>query len=115
MNEEMSQLLNPKLRAALYVLVGLIFSGLGAWQAAEGNTLEALMLFLPTLQSALAVANTPYNGLLKGDTGEAGEPGADGEPGPAGFDGRDAEIDIDQLTAIVQNLIVAELANVQEE
>lgn len=109
MNEEMSQLLNPKLRAALYVLVGLIFAGLGAWQAAEGNALEALMLFLPTLQSALAVANTPYNGLLKGDTG------AVGAPGPAGFDGRDAEIDIDQLTAIVQNLIVAELANVQEE
>ena len=112
MNEEMSQLLNPKLRAALYVLVGLIFAGLGAWQAAEGNTLEALMLFLPTLQSALAVTNTPYNGLLKGDTGE---PGAEGAPGPAGFDGRDAEIDIDQLTAIVQNLIAAELANVQEE
>lgn len=109
MNEEMTQLLNPKLRAALYVLVGLVFAGLGAWQAAEGNTLEALMLFLPTLQSALAVSNTPYNGLLKGDTG------AVGEPGPAGFDGRDAEIDIDQLTAIVQNLIVAELANVQEE
>ena len=115
MNEEMSQQLNPKLRAALHVLLGLIFSGLGAWQAAEGNTLEALMLFLPTLQSALAVANTPYNGLLKGDTGEAGEPGADGEPGPVGMAGRDAEIDIDQLTAIVQNLIVAELANVQEE
>ena len=115
MNEEMSQLLNPKLRAALYVLVGLIFSGLGAWQAAEGNTLEALMLFLPTLQSALAVANTPYNGQLKGDTGAVGEPGAEGVPGPAGSDGRDAEIDIDQLTAIVQNLIAAELANVQEE
>ena len=112
MNEEMSQLLNPKLRAALYVLVGLIFSGLGAWQAAEGNTLEALMLFLPTLQSALAVTNTPYNGQLKGDTGE---PGAEGAPGPAGPNGRDAEIDIDQLTAIVQNLIAAELANVQEE
>ena len=109
MNEEMSQLLNPKLRAALYVLVGLIFSGLSAWQAAEGNALEALMLFLPTLQSALAVANTPYNGLLKGDTG------AVGMPGPAGLAGRDAEIDIDQLTAIVQNLIAAELANVQEE
>ena len=115
MNEEMSQLLNPKLRAALYVLVGLIFAGLGAWQAAEGNTLEALMLFLPTLQSALAVTNTPYNGQLKGDPGAAGEPGADGVPGPAGPNGRDAEIDIDQLTAIVQNLIAAELANVQEE
>lgn len=79
MNAEVNKLLPAKIRAALYIFVGVIFAGVGAWQASEGNWVEFSLAFLPVIMAALAVPNTNTTTLIPGPAGPTGEPGATGE------------------------------------
>lgn len=57
MNSVLNELLPRKARLVLYVIVFFALLGLTAWQAAEGNFLEALVSFLTSAAPLLAAGN----------------------------------------------------------
>lgn len=57
MDALLRELLPHKARLWLYLIVGLVTLGVGAWQAADGNWLVALFSLAGTLTNALAAGN----------------------------------------------------------
>jgi uncharacterized membrane protein YfcA len=51
--------LPPEIRLWAYVVLGLVFAGATAWQAADGDWLKALGLFMGSLGFTMASSNTP--------------------------------------------------------
>ena len=72
MNDAAAALLPAKLRMALYLLLGVVFAGISAWQASLGNWMEFAITLLPVLSAIVAVPNTPVSGAVQGLTGPAG-------------------------------------------
>jgi TRAP-type C4-dicarboxylate transport system permease small subunit len=58
-NELIEQLLPPKARLVVYLIVDLVALIFGAWQIAEGNWVEALFGVLVALQTSLSASKTP--------------------------------------------------------
>lgn len=104
MNDAAAALLPAKLRMALYLLLGVVFAGISAWQASQGNWMEFAITLLPVLSSIVAVPNTPVSGAVQGPTGPAGPPGVPGEPGVQAAD----------IQALVQATVLAELAKIYD-
>ena len=104
MNDAAAALLPAKLRMALYLLLGVVFAGISAWQASQGNWMEFAITLLPVLSSIVAVPNTPVSGTVQGPTGPAGPPGVPGEPGVQAAD----------IQALVQATVLAELAKIYD-
>lgn len=105
MNDVARQLLSARLRMSLYLLLGVMFAGISAWQAAEGNWLTFSVTLLPVLMSIVAVPNTPVTQSAlegpKGDQGEPGEPGLDG-------------VSADDVSALVQAAVLSELSKIYD-
>lgn len=57
--------LPASVRLYVYLVLGLLALAIAAWQAAEGDWLKALGLFLGSLGFGVATSNTPAN--LKGE------------------------------------------------
>lgn len=55
-------LLPPKVRAVVYAVLGIAAFAVAAWQAADGDWLQAAALFLGFLGFSTAVSNTPVKG-----------------------------------------------------
>ena len=104
MNDAAAALLPAKLRMALYLLLGVVFAGISAWQASQGNWMEFAITLLPVLSSIVAVPNTPVSGAVQGPTGPEGPPGIPGEPGVQAAD----------IQALVQATVLAELAKIYD-
>ena len=104
MNDAAAALLPAKLRMALYLLLGVVFAVISAWQASQGNWMEFAITLLPVLSSIVAVPNTPVSGAVQGPIGPAGPPGVPGEPGVQAAD----------LQALVQATVLAELAKIYD-
>ena len=80
-SDALKELLNRKLRLWLYVLSALALMAFAALEAAEGDWVKAIPVFLTSLVPVLAAANinpAPEIQLIPGDVGE---PGEKGEPG----------------------------------
>ena len=107
MNDAAAALLPAKLRMALYLLLGVVFAGISAWQASQGNWMEFAITLLPVLSSIVAVPNTPVSGAVQGLTGPAGPPGDPGVPGEPGVQAAD-------IQALVQAAVLAELAKIYD-
>lgn len=107
MNDAAAALLPAKLRMALYLLLGVVFAGISAWQASQGNWMEFAITLLPVLSSIVAVPNTPVSGAVQGPTGPAGPPGVPGVPGEPGVQAAD-------IQALVQATVLAELAKIYD-
>ena len=104
MNDAAAALLPAKLRMALYLLLGVVFAGISAWQASQGNWMEFAITLLPVLSSIVAVPNTPVSGAVQGPTGPPGPPGVSGEPGVQAAD----------IQALVQAAVLVELAKIYD-
>ena len=104
MNDAAAALLPAKLRMALYLLLGVVFAGISAWQASQGNWMEFAITLLPVLSSIVAVPNTPVSGAVQGPTGPEGPPGVPGEPGVHAAD----------IQALVQAAVLVELAKIYD-
>ena len=107
MNDAAAALLPAKLRMALYLLLGVVFAGISAWQASQGNWMEFAITLLPVLSSIVAVPNTPLSGAVQGPTGPAGPPGVPGVPGEPGVQAAD-------IQALVQAAVLVELAKIYD-
>lgn len=107
MNDAAAALLPAKLRMALYLLLGVVFAGISAWQASQGNWMEFAITLLPVLSSIVAVPNTPVSGAVQGPTGPTGPPGDPGVPGEPGVQAAD-------IQALVQATVLAELAKIYD-
>ena len=103
MNDAAAALLPAKLRMALYLLLGVVFAGISAWQASQGNWMEFAITLLPVLSAIVAVPNTPVSGAVQGPTGPPGVPGVPGIPGAPGVQAAD-------IQALVQAAVLVELA-----
>lgn len=57
--------LPPKVRAYVYAVLALAAVGVGAWQASQGDWLEAVGLFLGALGFGTAQTHNPHNILGK--------------------------------------------------
>ena len=57
MREAIEEVVPRKVRLWLYIIGGMLLLGLTAFLASEGDLMLALVSFLGTLQSALAVGN----------------------------------------------------------
>ena len=104
MNDAAAALLPAKLRMALYLLLGVVFAGISAWQASQGNWMEFAITLLPVLSAIVAVPNTPVSGAAQGPTGPPGPPGDRGEPGVQAAD----------IQALVQAAVLVELAKIYD-
>ena len=116
MNDAAAALLPAKLRMALYLLLGVVFAVISAWQASQGNWMEFAITLLPVLSAIVAVPNTPVSGAVQGPTGPAGPPGDPGEPGPAGPSGVSGEpgVQAADIQALVQAAVLVELAKIYD-
>ena len=104
MNDAAAALLPAKLRMALYLLLGVVFAGISAWQASQGTWMEFAITLLPVLSAIVAVPNTPVSEAVQGPTGPAGPPGVPGEPGVHAAD----------IQALVQAAVLVELAKIYD-
>ena len=104
MNDAAAALLPAKLRMALYLLLGVVFAGISAWQASLGNWMEFAITLLPVLSAIVAVPNTPVSGAVQGPTGPEGPPGVPGAPGVQAAD----------IQALVQAAVLVELAKIYD-
>ena len=104
MNDAAAALLPAKLRMALYLLLGVVFAGISAWQASQGNWMEFAITLLTVLSAIVAVPNTPVSGAVQGPTGPEGPPGVPGEPGVHAAD----------IQALVQAAVLVELAKIYD-
>ena len=77
----MKELLNRKLRLWLYVLSALALMAFAALEAAEGDWVKAIPVFLTSLVPVLAAANINPPPEIKLIPGEVGVPGEKGDPG----------------------------------
>ena len=77
----MKELLNRKLRLWLYVLSALALMAFAALEAAEGDWVKAIPVFLTSLVPVLAAANINPPPEIKLIPGEVGVPGVKGDPG----------------------------------
>lgn len=58
-NELLDQLLPPKARLVVYLIVAVLSLGFTTWQASGGNWAETVFGVLVALNSGLAAKNTP--------------------------------------------------------
>lgn len=75
MNNPLINVLTPKARAVLYAALFVVALGFAAWEAADGDWLKALGLFVTSLLGATAASNASWTPT---DT----DPPVDVEPEP---------------------------------
>ena len=80
-SDALKELLNRKLRLWLYVLSALALMAFAALEAAEGDWVKAIPVFLTSLVPILAAANINPVPEIQLIPGEVGAPGPKGEPG----------------------------------
>ena len=80
-SDALKELLNRKLRLWLYVLSALALMAFAALEAAEGDWVKAIPVFLTSLVPVLAAANINPPPEIQLIPGEVGEPGEKGDPG----------------------------------
>ena len=80
-SDALKELLNRKLRLWLYVLSALALMAFAALEAAEGDWVKAIPVFLTSLVPILAAANINPVPEIQLIPGEVGAPGPKGDPG----------------------------------
>ena len=100
-SDALKELLNRKLRLWLYVLSALALMAFAALEAAEGDWVKAIPVFLTSLVPVLAAANINPPPEIQLIPGEVGEPGEKGEPGGMYLEG---DFDPAKITALLTAL-----------
>ena len=100
-SDALKELLNRKLRLWLYVLSALALMAFAALEAAEGDWVKAIPVFLTSLVPVLAAANINPPPEIQLIPGEVGEPGEKGDPGGMYLEG---DFDPAKITALLSVL-----------
>ena len=100
-SDALKELLNRKLRLWLYVLSALALMAFAALEAAEGDWVKAIPVFLTSLVPVLAAANINPVPEIQLIPGEVGEPGEKGDPGGMYLEG---DFDPAKITALLSVL-----------
>ena len=100
-SDALKELLNRKLRLWLYVLSALALMAFAALEAAEGDWVKAIPVFLTSLVPVLAAANINPAPEIQLIPGEVGEPGEKGDPGGMYLEG---DFDPAKITALLSVL-----------
>ena len=100
-SDALKELLNRKLRLWLYVLSALALMAFAALEAAEGDWVKAIPVFLTSLVPILAAANINPVPEIQLIPGEVGAPGPKGEPGGMYLEG---DFDPAKITALLSVL-----------
>lgn len=75
LNEALAELLGRRVRLWIYVFASTVLLMLTAWQAAQGNWVEACVSFLTSFVPGLAAANVPDGREIPGPVGAPGRDG----------------------------------------